>query len=837
MADSPNHHNQHPPKRQHLFSPFNPPAFSFLDPYIDTQDDGIIDPVNTSTIYDSPSSLLQPLRDLLLSSERLEKPRSSRFPWLEPQNDSDQANLSFPSLPQTDALLHESSLSPHGKAHHETCSPGNSANCGSMQAAAAAEPTPRSSAKPNLFQTGQATPHETPNRPWPRESLDGSYGVGNRGRSRSSPHLARTLFTPPFTPRLYSRSGLSDDGSPRGSSSIHDYIASLTSSIQDDVEFPINDTLVMRDATRNSLLPSLPPSRIVIIESVDEDVSFDELRSALMTHGEIRHLSIYGTTCICVYYHLGAAVDCVNHLRKYGLAHQQVTVAFGNLGTLRKIGPVPEDVLVNQGTLIVWNYGGGAENLLTILRKCGEVKSIEDHELCPKTAFVLEFYDIRNAKRALEFMQLYQNDVFVEYKDPLKRTWIPSTDSSSKSNYFSPSLLDLDLEPLFYLSPDTRTLSTSPTRTPPSNHDGSSSLEFPDTPRRLSRPRVPNIVTSFDQSPLTQRSTCGGGRDGGAMAAGERSPTLFANTSPYHRLDYPMSQQVSSPQSERTNSAPVDIRRPIPRGRARLFPSTDMASPFSGMNNDSWLAAPLSSNSFDSPISPLLVSPRSSAAPVMGQPQQQRSGSNSSSSGSSAAQKGDFDLERVVAGRDSRTTFMIKNIPNKYTQQMLIDFLNDGHLGEFDFLYLRIDFLNRCNVGYAFINFVSTKSVIAFAERVVGKRWPRFNSTKICTLSYAKVQGLDSLIRKFRDSSVMLEEPAFRPKLFHTEGSLKGQERDFPAPTAPLRPSSRGLFTRELGYVHTPTLMNGSPSRASTVDTDGVEASLGNLILEDESSL
>ena len=89
---------------------------------------------------------------------------------------------------------------------------------------------------------------------------------------------------------------------------------------------------------------------------------------------------------------------------------------------------------------------------------------------------------------------------------------------------------------------------------------------------------------------------------------------------------------------------------------------------------------------------------------------------------------------------------MIRNIPNKYTQQMLIDFLNETHKvslkihwnrqlrilhlllrlygqGLFDFLYLRMDFKNKCNVGYAFINFPDSKSVLSLADRILGKKW------------------------------------------------------------------------------------------------------------------
>lgn len=131
--------------------------------------------------------------------------------------------------------------------------------------------------------------------------------------------------------------------------------------------------------------------------------------------------------------------------------------------------------------------------------------------------------------------------------------------------------------------------------------------------------------------------------------------------------------------------------------------------------------------------------------------------------------------DRILA--DKRTACMIKNIPNKYTSEMLIDFINETHFGTYDFFYLRVDFKNRCNVGYAFINFVDSQAVEGFYRRIHGMRWSSFGSNKIAELTYASIQGIDSLKRKFRRSLVMQEDRSFRPKAFYTEGKSKGLEK------------------------------------------------------------
>ncbi|GAA5813193.1 hypothetical protein MFLAVUS_006667 [Mucor flavus] len=139
----------------------------------------------------------------------------------------------------------------------------------------------------------------------------------------------------------------------------------------------------------------------------------------------------------------------------------------------------------------------------------------------------------------------------------------------------------------------------------------------------------------------------------------------------------------------------------------------------------------------------------------------------------------ELDLEQIANGNDFRTTFMIRNIPNKYSQQMLIKSINETHANTYDFLYLRMDFKNKCNVGYAFINFINEKSVLSFSKQRVGKKWEFFNSDKRCDLSYAEIQGTEALVRKFKNSQVMKENEAYRPKLFYSSGPNIGQEEPF----------------------------------------------------------
>ncbi|KAG7823619.1 hypothetical protein KL909_003016 [Ogataea angusta] len=142
-----------------------------------------------------------------------------------------------------------------------------------------------------------------------------------------------------------------------------------------------------------------------------------------------------------------------------------------------------------------------------------------------------------------------------------------------------------------------------------------------------------------------------------------------------------------------------------------------------------------------------------------------------------------IDITRIRLGQDPRRTIMIRNVPNKVNHNELKEFIDLTSKDLYDFLYLRIDFENHCNVGYAFISFVEPRHIIRFYIERAGKKWNKFNSEKVCEMSYAKVQGKAKLIDKFRNSKIMGENPGYRPRLYHTDGPLKGAEIRFPPPT------------------------------------------------------
>ena len=107
------------------------------------------------------------------------------------------------------------------------------------------------------------------------------------------------------------------------------------------------------------------------------------------------------------------------------------------------------------------------------------------------------------------------------------------------------------------------------------------------------------------------------------------------------------------------------------------------------------------------------------------------------------------DIRRVIFLEDKRTTIMIKNIPNKFTGDFLLNIIDQNFKGTFNLFILPTD-TNKCkNFGYAFINFTSSYFIPYFYYMFNGKMWSSTNSQKVCKLTYSKIQGKKGLISHY----------------------------------------------------------------------------------------
>lgn len=128
-----------------------------------------------------------------------------------------------------------------------------------------------------------------------------------------------------------------------------------------------------------------------------------------------------------------------------------------------------------------------------------------------------------------------------------------------------------------------------------------------------------------------------------------------------------------------------------------------------------------------------------------------------------------------------RTTVMVRNLPNKYPQRKFLQVLLDKGIKNFDFCYLPMDFRNKCNVGYGFVNFGDSKSALQFMK-LFGPdfKLPDTLSLKRIEVSWAKTQGFRKNVAAMSSHAVMKSgvPSEFKPIIFDLE---IGQEIPFPS--------------------------------------------------------
>lgn len=121
-------------------------------------------------------------------------------------------------------------------------------------------------------------------------------------------------------------------------------------------------------------------------------------------------------------------------------------------------------------------------------------------------------------------------------------------------------------------------------------------------------------------------------------------------------------------------------------------------------------------------------------------------------------------------GNAGATTLMVRNIPVRYTQEMLLK--EWPNRGTYDFLYLPICIKKKCNTSFAFINFISSELAREFAQRWHHERLLFFSARKPLDISLADLQGLEkNLLQCMNNKTSRIRNIRFQPAVF------KGSER------------------------------------------------------------
>lgn len=139
-----------------------------------------------------------------------------------------------------------------------------------------------------------------------------------------------------------------------------------------------------------------------------------------------------------------------------------------------------------------------------------------------------------------------------------------------------------------------------------------------------------------------------------------------------------------------------------------------------------------------------------------------------------------------AANQEWRTTVMLRNMPNNYTRDMLLDLVNSmGFDGCYDFAYLPVDFKSQAGLGYGFVNFITTAEAQRCFECFEGFSEWKVPSEKVCTVTWGSpYQGLEAHIERYQNSPVMHQSipDEWKPVLLED-----GVRIAFPAPTKAIK--------------------------------------------------
>ncbi|XP_059636015.1 protein terminal ear1-like [Cornus florida] len=499
--------------------------------------------------------------------------------------------------------------------------------------------------------------------------------------------------------------------------------------------------------------PSTTPSRTLLLSSVPTDVSESTVRRELEVFGDVRAVQMERVRDGIVtvhFYDLRDAQAAMVEIREQHMQQQSrlrkhfealLTHNWSSYEANNLVGPLPPpargliagravwaqfNVPVmaavpggdNQGTLVIFNLDPqvSTARLQEIFETFGAVKELRGTPLKRHQKFI-EFYDIRDAAKAFAEMngkEISGKYVLIEFSRP---------GGHSKTKRFPPKATH-NTNNNFDSTTNYHPLTNSHSMSPPPPHlpisvSSTAANVLPPTPTRC-YPKKLNVNGESGSVEASMGSLC----IGGAVGNGNEE----SNSS--------ISTQIGVKNSKKGQYAKASISKQQQKERVQESKRS---------SSKSWKGRP-SKN----PDPRFLINE-------------------------------DAIMESNC--RDSRTTVMIKNIPNKYSQKLLLNML-DNHcihcneqivgngdeqeepLSSYDFIYLPIDFINKCNVGYGFVNMTSPQAAWRLYKAFHHQNWEVFNSRKICEVTYARLQGLEALKEHFKNSKFPGEAEDYMPVVF-----------------------------------------------------------------------
>lgn len=528
------------------------------------------------------------------------------------------------------------------------------------------------------------------------------------------------------------------------------------------------------------------PSRTLFVRNINSSVEDSELRALFEQYGDIR--TIY-TACkhrgfvMISYYDIRDARIAMKALQNKPLRRRKLDIHF----SIPKDNPSDKDI--NQGTLVVFNLDPSVSNdyLRGLFSAYGEVKEIRETPHKRNHKFV-EFYDVRDAEAALRSLNMRGIAGKHVKLEPGRPGGVRRNHVVHQNQDLDPELHEsMNLRHQFSLPIANSLPGSWPHYGSPIKHNALQSLR--NSPCFGSMSAITNGRVSYLEHNFTDLNP--------NCSSAFQHPRLFPDPKPS-----PISRSVSSFDGSTSNGSgfdslsssqflwqapsrgqiqglPYASRYGLELGASHHLPHHCGSAP-SGVPIERHFSfsKETSKRSFVGighvPENRSLAFRTISHAYYPGPGPTWNTRVENSGIEMDSKKQFQLDLEKIINGEDTRTTLMIKNIPNKYTSKMLMTAIDENFRGAYDFLYLPIDFKNKCNVGYAFINMVSPSYVIPFFKVFNGKKWEKFNSEKVALLAYARIQGKAALDAHFQNSSLMNEDKRFRPIVFDSEVGYQG---------------------------------------------------------------